>query len=196
MALHFRCGSTRSRLNFGTSYVLMNKGGTSQDYRLYINSSGYLIFHIQSLVATNVTPTVTPTPPANTADIVGPQLPLNTWTHIAASYNPSAGLMKLYLNGTLIASQLVTGTITYNTSYGITLSDPTNPFYGMMDEVSIYGAALSDFPSSGSRQFGSDGYAESDKHVDQYSYNDCYTWTRCHHLSCCLWRRRWWWWEE
>ena len=133
-----------TQINSGKQYVLMNKGGSSQDYRLYINSSGYLIFHIQSLVATNVTPTVTPTPPANTADTVGPQLPTNTWTHIAAVYDPNAGMTKLYLNGTLVASMRVTGTITYNTGAGLTLSDPTNPFYGMIDEVSIYGAALSD----------------------------------------------------
>ena len=118
---------------------------------LYINSNGFLVFHIQSLAALNVTPvatsTATPSPiaPNKTSDIVGPQLPLNAWTHIAASYDPNAGLMKLYLNGTLAASMWVTGTVTYNTSYGITLSDPTNPFYGMMDEVSIYGTALSDF---------------------------------------------------
>ena len=139
-----------TQINSGKQYVLLNKGSTSHDYMLYINSNGFLVFHIQSLAALNVTPvatsTATPSPiaPNKTSDIVGPQLPLNAWTHIAASYDPNAGLMKLYLNGTLAASMWVTGTVAYNTSYGITLSDPTNPFYGMMDEVSIYGAALSD----------------------------------------------------
>src|SRR5258708_8323884 len=128
-----------TQINSGTTYVLMNKGGTSQDYRLYIDPHGFLIFHIQDLTATNFIPTVTPTPPANTADILGPQLPLNTWTHIGAVYDPVAGIMKLYLDGTLVTSKLITGTIAYNTTGALTLSDPTNPFYGMMDEVSIYG---------------------------------------------------------
>lgn len=132
------------QINSGSTYVIANKGGTAQDYRLYINSAGYLIFHMQDNRETDVTPTVTLTPPANTADLLGPKLPVNTWTHIAAAYDPANQMTKLYLNGTLIASKRVTGTIVWNTAAGLTLGDATNSFIGMLDEVGVFGAALSD----------------------------------------------------
>jgi RHS repeat-associated protein len=136
------------QINPGTTYVLLNKGGNSQDYRLYINSQGYLVFHINDVVATDVTPTVTPISPANSADLLGPILPVNTWTHIAAVYDPTARQMKLYLNGVLVVSKLVTGTISYNTASGadLIISDSTNPFYGMLDEIRIYSGVLLETP--------------------------------------------------
>jgi hypothetical protein len=81
---------------------------------------------------------------ANTEqDTVGTAtLPLNTWTHLAATYDGSA--LRLYVNGALSTTFLVSGT----------LAPTTNPlriggntiwgeyFRGLIDDVRIYNRAL------------------------------------------------------
>ena len=78
------------------------------------------------------------------ADIRGAsQLPLNTWSHVAVTYDSSS--LKFYLNGSLVFSKALTGTIT-------TSNDPLRIggntiwgeyFKGLIDEVRIYNKALS-----------------------------------------------------
>ncbi|HZL92980.1 MAG TPA: LamG-like jellyroll fold domain-containing protein, partial [Vicinamibacterales bacterium] len=70
-------------------------------------------------------------------------LPVNTWTHLASTYDGSA--LRLYVNGTEVGSVAVTGTITTST---LPLRIGGNAvwgeyFAGRIDEVRIYNRALS-----------------------------------------------------
>jgi hypothetical protein len=69
-------------------------------------------------------------------------LPLNTWTHLAATYDGAS--LRLYVNGTQVASRALTGTI-------VTSSQPLRIggnaiwgeyFAGRIDEVRVYNRAL------------------------------------------------------
>src|SRR5262249_58894639 len=70
-------------------------------------------------------------------------LPLNTWSHLAATY--SSGALRLYVNGSQVASGTGTGNI--NTSTGALRIGGNNIwgeyFTGRLDEVRIYNRALS-----------------------------------------------------
>jgi hypothetical protein len=68
-------------------------------------------------------------------------LPLNAWTHLAATYDGS--VLRFYVNGTLVTSQ----TFNYNLLTGtgaLTLGEDvlTDNFIGLMDEVRVYNRAL------------------------------------------------------
>jgi len=70
-------------------------------------------------------------------------LPVNTWTHLAGTYDGAT--MKVYTNGVLAASVAQTGTIAPSTD-GLFIGG--NPYYGhnfigTIDEVRIYSRALS-----------------------------------------------------
>jgi hypothetical protein len=71
-------------------------------------------------------------------NLFGPgPLPLNTWSHLAATYDGAT--MKLYVNGTLVASQPQTGSLSTSTQpVAIGLN-----WVGSIDEVRIYNRALS-----------------------------------------------------
>ena len=88
-------------------------------------------------------------PPAGYIDKLGvdynatgsSQLPLNTWSHLAATYNGSAIL--LYVNGTQVASKTVSGTMSSSTA---PLRIGGNSvwgeyFEGQIDEVRVYNTA-------------------------------------------------------
>jgi glucose/arabinose dehydrogenase len=90
------------------------------------------------------------TRPAGQVDIGGEQnaigpaaLPVGTWTHLAVTYDRAA--LRLYVNGGLAASKVQTGNIP--TSSGVLRiggnSIWTEYFVGLIDEVRIYGRALS-----------------------------------------------------
>jgi uncharacterized repeat protein (TIGR01451 family) len=69
-------------------------------------------------------------------------LPLNTWSHLAATYDHQT--IRLYVNGTQVASGAWTGQIP-NTTGALTIgSDPTygQYFAGRIDEVRVYNTAL------------------------------------------------------
>jgi hypothetical protein len=76
-------------------------------------------------------------------------VPINSWTHVAATYDGSA--MKLYINGALDATLAYTNGIfpgMDNMAIGANVGglNPTQgagPFVGNIDEVSIYNRALS-----------------------------------------------------
>lgn len=81
--------------------------------------------------------------PVNT-DVRGyAQLALNTWTHMAATYDGTT--LRYYSNGTLVGSKTVRGTIT--TSNGaLKIGGNTiwgEYFNGLIDDVRIYNTALS-----------------------------------------------------
>jgi len=76
-------------------------------------------------------------------------LPLNNWTHIAVTYDGYNA--KIYIDGTLDSEKYFPGTI--SNSYGDlylghnpyrSLTEPSLPFYGTIDEVRIYNRALSE----------------------------------------------------
>jgi hypothetical protein len=70
------------------------------------------------------------------------QLPLNTWTHVAATYDGSA--LRLYVNGTLVSTRAASGTIgaTANPLRVGGNSVWGEYFAGRIDEVRIYNRAL------------------------------------------------------
>jgi len=70
-------------------------------------------------------------------------IPLNTWTHLAATYDGTT--LKLYVNGTLVTSTSVSGNITVtNGMLRIGGNSIWNEWFrGLIDEVRIYNRALS-----------------------------------------------------
>jgi len=76
-------------------------------------------------------------------------VPLNTWTHVAGVYDPSAAggpSMKLYTNG-LLAATLTTGVpaAQYNSGVNVSIgarADGTTRWNGRLDEVRVYNRAL------------------------------------------------------
>jgi hypothetical protein len=71
------------------------------------------------------------------------QLGLNTWTHLAVTYDGSA--LRLYVNGTQVSSRAVTGAIPASTQ-SLRIGGNTiwgEYFAGLIDEVRIYNRALS-----------------------------------------------------
>ena len=72
----------------------------------------------------------------------GRALPLNQWSFLAATYDGST--LKLYLNGTQIDSQAVSGSITTTTNPLRIGGDwAAEMFTGLIDNVRIYNGALS-----------------------------------------------------
>jgi phosphodiesterase/alkaline phosphatase D-like protein len=69
-------------------------------------------------------------------------LALNTWSHLAATYDGST--LRLYLNGTQVGSLAQTGAITPSASPLTIGGDPIfgQYFQGMIDEVRVYSVAL------------------------------------------------------
>jgi len=73
--------------------------------------------------------------------------PLNTWTHIAATYNGS--IAKIYINGVLMNSMSASGDVGDSYSKLYIGGDPDHPPYerwlhGAIDEIRIYNRVLSD----------------------------------------------------
>ena len=71
------------------------------------------------------------------------QLPLNTWTHLAATY--TSGSLRIYVNGSLVSTTTGTGSITSST-LPMRIGGNTiwgEYFAGLIDEVKVYNRALS-----------------------------------------------------
>lgn len=71
----------------------------------------------------------------------------NTWYHVAASYNSTTGAKVLYLNGAVVSSGTVTGTMgtpTGNASIGgeVAAGENTNRFHGDLDEMRSFPGVL------------------------------------------------------
>ena len=68
----------------------------------------------------------------------------NSFNHVAATYDKASGAATLFLNGAIVASQNL-GVFTPNTTYNVILGSRPSSFYyrGLMDEMSLYNAALS-----------------------------------------------------
>lgn len=83
---------------------------------------------------------------------VGPVLPLNTWTHLAVTYDGSS--IASYINGALVDSRPFTGTIRNTANTGTVLAIGNDPnvgtftsndikWLGLIDEVGIHARAMS-----------------------------------------------------
>jgi N-acetylneuraminic acid mutarotase len=73
----------------------------------------------------------------------GIQPPLDSWTHIAGTYDGAAA--TVYVNGSLVNTVAVSclSTSTQDLAIGVNLDFPTRPhFNGLVDEVHLYGRAL------------------------------------------------------
>ena len=86
--------------------------------------------------------------------VTGPVLPLNAWTHLVTSYNPSRGL-TLWVNGTLVSSPVPMIMSAPNAPLFLTLGARVatslrcvngniqgGQFYGIMDELRVYSREL------------------------------------------------------
>ncbi len=78
---------------------------------------------------------------------VGSVLPNGVWHHIAGTFDGSTRVMRLYVNGDLVVEKIITGGLPIN-SVPVRIGLSSNPFApepfnGMIDEVEIYGRALS-----------------------------------------------------
>src|SRR5262249_44795674 len=66
------------------------------------------------------------------------------WTHVAGVIDTSAGFMKIYCNGELLASSTTAGPMVANTvPLTIGKSGTSNTFRGLIDEPAVYNRALS-----------------------------------------------------
>ena len=70
-------------------------------------------------------------------------IPVNSWSHLALTYD--GNLLRLYVNGNVVASRAVTGSIQTNDKpLWIGGSEPFGEFFqGRIDEVRVYNRALS-----------------------------------------------------
>jgi hypothetical protein len=115
----------------GSAAILVKQRTAGLDYALYSDDSGG-------------------SPPSTYVDISGTDsksvgqslLPLNTWSHLAATYDGSN--LMLYVNGTLVSTQFVGGNI--NTASGVLRLGGDSIwgeyFDGLIDQVRIYNRPL------------------------------------------------------
>ncbi|HLM61976.1 MAG TPA: LamG-like jellyroll fold domain-containing protein, partial [Pyrinomonadaceae bacterium] len=77
-------------------------------------------------------------------------VPLNAYTHVAATFNPATQEMKIYLNGADSPTTLVSGSTTVSeildstapVRIGAVAGGGIIPFAGAIDEISLYNTAL------------------------------------------------------
>ena len=114
----------------GISKGVISKGGTSLKYGIRITSSR-LVF------ITNGAPRLS----SKTTSLI----PVNTWTHISATYSSASNLFSLYINGVLDTSSIIAGAAptTNPDSLYLGFSGSTTPFPGKMDEVRLWNRELS-----------------------------------------------------
>ena len=112
--------------------VALKESASTLAYALYASASGG---KPMAIVFTNGTQQKLSGPTA---------LPLNTWTHLAATYDGAQ--LRLYTNGVLRANKPVTGSIP-NSSGPLRVGGnnvwPTEWFKGELDELRVYNQALS-----------------------------------------------------
>lgn len=72
-------------------------------------------------------------------------VPLNEWTHVAATFNSSSNLFSIYINGSLDTSAAIAGAAptTNPDSLFIGISGASTPFNGKIDEIRVWNTYLS-----------------------------------------------------
>ena len=100
-------------------------------------------YHLNSSTSTPMRPAGGGTFGTSTPIVVGPTAnPVNTWTHVALTYDGT--ILRLYVNGTQVATNNVTGAIQSTTNpLSIGGNAPYGEhFQGLIDEVRVYNRAL------------------------------------------------------
>ena len=110
---------------------ILEKGKTSNQYALFVNSSGSLTFSLAGVS----NGTITISPPSS-----------GVWHHLAATYDGSS-LMSFYIDGQLVTQQVASGSMPITTDPLAIGNEPGsgspfNFFSGTIDDVRIYGSAL------------------------------------------------------
>ncbi len=131
-----------------SSAIVDHSGGDANGYSLHMDYLGHLEFHVQT--------------PGGWMNLkTTAQLPLLSWSHVAAVYDPSSGL-SIYINGVSAGALAASGTLVDATGTDIWIgmshkneapNGTVRPFArsflsnmafdGLIDEVRIYGRALS-----------------------------------------------------
>ena len=82
---------------------------------------------------------------------------LQAWNHLAAVYDQTNGIRRIYVNGVEITNRTDSPITVFNGAAPLSLgagrpgsTDIVNPFDGLLDEVSFYSRALSAFGSKAS----------------------------------------------
>lgn len=124
---------------FAGDYRLISKatGGGEQDHYWMISSFGDTKLRFR-LKAGGVTSTL-----VTGVDV----LEIGRWVHVACTYNQKE--MKIYSNGSLVASMAKTGPIDLGPGIAAAIGNQpssagNNPFNGMIDEVRLFKSALSE----------------------------------------------------
>jgi len=78
-------------------------------------------------------------------------LTLDSWNHVAATYDSTSGIRSIYVNGAKVASFTNAPVAVYNCNVPVTIGTwmrtpglNQNYFRGLIDEVAVYNRALSD----------------------------------------------------
>ena len=112
-----------------TDTTIVNKGTTAYDYGIHTTEDGFLEFYVADLTPQKIT---------------GPIPPVGEWTYVVGVYDAGAEQIKLFVNGVLVASVSVTGSLSCSTQH-MTVSDATKTWDGMIDTLTIWTRALSDY---------------------------------------------------
>ncbi len=105
-------------------------GSTSIGYQLGQNASGQPVASVRTNAGGGTTVTATS----------AQALALNTWQLVTMTYDGSN--VKLYVNGTLVATTAQTGTIDYTGSTGLLIGQGTHGFFrGLMTDAQVYSTA-------------------------------------------------------
>jgi hypothetical protein len=119
--------------NFGT--VVAKSNYPNRNYGLWVFRDGSL--HLSYVNSSGV----------NVAFNSAPGLiHVGVFTHVAGVIDTAAGVMQIYVNGQLVASQATAGPMVPNTdplTIGAADAGPTNFFNGLIDEVGVFNRALS-----------------------------------------------------
>jgi subtilisin-like proprotein convertase family protein len=128
----------------GNGYIIFYRGDSRSGYDPYLLSmqdNSNILFQISDV--------------NNNSDSVGAgvYIPYNAWSHVAGTLDGNSGLMSLYVNGILVSQKTTSirplGSLVAADDPGIgigNLHENTGagfPFYGDIDEISLYNRALS-----------------------------------------------------
>ena len=101
------------------------------------------VFWLESTTAGfwGVTSNKTDTGPGNTPAVSTSPVRLNTWTHLAMTFDSAAQTLRLYVNGALEST--VTGVTMYDGNGPLRLGGVTQPFKGSMAEAQVWDRMIS-----------------------------------------------------
>jgi hypothetical protein len=113
--------------------VIIKERPNGEVYNLYANTTG----NVPQVYVVRAAQTGAPLAATGSA-----MVPVNTWTHLAATYDGTT--LRLYVNGTQVGTQAVSGALVVST--GVLRIGGNNLwgefFQGRIDEVRIYNRAL------------------------------------------------------